>query len=104
MEFKFLKKNIKKLYYTEFLHCHPEHKRGIFSRKATLSQRFLTSFGMTRELNLLKMTKKAALLFENLFPWPRRAAGPITRGRFTTFRSGLVAATFISRGYYFFIG
>ena len=65
MEFKFLKKNIKKLYYTEFLHCHPEHKRGIFSGKATLSQRFLTSFGMTRELNLLKMTKKAALLFEN---------------------------------------
>ena len=58
MEFKFLKKNIKKLYYTEFLHCHPEHKRGIFSRKATLSQRFLTSFGMTRELNLLKMTKR----------------------------------------------
>ena len=65
MEFKFLKMNIKKLYYIEFPHCHPERKRGIFFTKSPSSQRFLTSFGMTRELNLLKMTKKAALLFEN---------------------------------------
>ena len=30
--------------------------------------------------------------------------GPVTRGRFTTFRSGLDAAAFISRGYTFIIG